>query len=321
MPCPKIPASYKILPSLICLSIPHTNPLKEIWTLAPEPIDSTSWFNDFQSRVESAINSRSHLPILRCSDGEYRFAFGEQPPSLRTPPRDYPRQMAMFFLRRVRGSFQGFKGSTAPGISVGQYTKAELREGRAIFERGMLHTLRFGILAAHLTFADQPFQERFHPAFSRFLHNHGLRLSLKNYVPFYFVYGILNHHWLANLVDGRRILLVHSATGHKQTCITNSLSALNPQKILWKHISPSRSLFETLTLSEEEADSDLVILGGGVGKFGLILSLSTFHGPVIDAGYYFEAWANPANASRRIFCTVAAGGENPTQRLASKIND
>ena len=72
----------------------------------------------------------------------------------------------------------------------------------------------------------------------------------------------------------------------------------------WISLSRDRSLFDRIELTEKDLLSDICILGGGVGKFNLIQQLEIFPGPVVDAGYYFEAWANPDIAKRRPFCIV-----------------
>jgi hypothetical protein len=300
----RIPQQYLILPNVVPLVIPGGVAPTEIWTLAPQDSPAGDWFGDFRNRVEHAIQSRQFLPILRCSDGEYRFLLGDRPPSSRLLWRRYIVRYAKHWARSVKASYAGFNSQTAPGVSVGRYSAADWRRGRERFQSGMRFVLQRGILAAHLTFAAEPFAEHFYPAFRQWLEANNQQITADNYVPFYFVYGILDRLRLPGLVTGRRVLVVHGAQGGKRDRIAASLKRAGATSLLWHPISLDRAIFDKVSLTPPEKEADLAILGAGVGKFGLIESLADFPGPVVDAGYYFEAWAEPEASSRRIFVTV-----------------
>jgi len=304
-----IPEQYRILPRLVPLSIPNSPPPKELWALAPQDCPEKDWFARFVTRVENAIRDRTFLPVLRCSDGEYRFLLGDQPPSRRLSLRYYLSSYARYVARLAKARLTGFNSQTAPGVSVGRYTSDDWRRGRERFEHGLEFVLSHGILAAHLTFCDTPFAEHFHPAFGRWLAAHSRSLSTSNFVPFYFVYGLLDKLRLPHLLGGRRVLVVHGAQGAKRERVIAALEQAGAASVAWHGISLDRSIFDQVSLTEAEKTADLAILGAGVGKFGLIESLAAFPGPVIDAGYYFEAWADPAIAAKRAFVTVVAPGK------------
>lgn len=297
---------YKILDGLIPLTIESDQDSGDTFTLAPGEIHSCQdWFQMFKSRVDNAVRFGKNFPIVRCSDGEYTFLLGEQPPSNRESPKDWVKGYLRYLKGIWRRKFIGFCGTTAPGISVGKYNPEEIERGIKSFTKGLKYVLNNGILAAHLTMGRKPFQERFHPAFKKWLVENRLSLTTENYAPFYFVYVLLNAKNLSSLVQNREVLLVHSAQDYKRKKIVDKILKAGASRVHWYSISSERSLFDSIQMSEKISGYDICFLGAGVGKFSVVRQLADFQGPIIDAGYMFEAWANPEIASLRAFCSVA----------------
>lgn len=300
----KIPPKYLILEHLLEFRTDLYKLKVPILLLSPISRDVNQWYHEFEQSILSAFETRNFKPVLRASDGEYRFLLGTQPPSLREKFSRWPLLFAKYLGSKILEKRSGFAGQTAPGISVGVYSADELKRGREVFAKGVLYVLQHGQLAAHLQFAPEPFQECYHPAFKRFLDGHGAELAADNYVPFYFVYLFLSRVATAGLLSGRRILLINGASEPKRKAIDARFERYGALETRWVGLSKDRSLFDRIALSEGDLGSDICFLGGGVGKFNLIQQLGNFPGPVIDAGYYFEAWANPEIAHRRPLCIV-----------------
>ena len=298
----KVPDHYKIMSHLLRSRTEYWEPRSPVYVLSPVQRDVSEWYRKFEISVLDAIVDRRHVPIIRASDGEYRFLLGTQPPSLREKFSRWPLLFAMYLRSKILEKRSGFTGQTAPGISVGRYSAEELKRGREVFAKGVLYVLQHGQLGAHLQFAPKPFQECYHPAFKRFLDGQGAELTADNYVPFYFVYLFLSRVSTAGLLRGRRILFINGASEPKRKAIDARFERYGVLETRWVGLSKDRSLFDRIELSEGDLGSDICILGGGVGKFNLIQQLGNFPGPVIDAGYYFEAWANPEIARRRPLC-------------------
>ena len=299
-----VPSQYKVLDHLLEFKTDHWKPEVPIGILSPVNRDVSLWYEEFEQSVFDALKQKHFYPLIRASDGEYRFLLGSQPPSKREPllrsiKLYFKYYGSLFLLKR-----NGFTGQTAPGVSVGNYTADELLHGREIFTKGLGQVLEKGLLAAHLQFAPKPFQECFHYEFKRFLDSNSMALTATNYVPFYFVYLFLSRVATAGLLKGLSILFINGASVAKRDVINQQFIGYGAAETRWLSLSKDRSLFDKISLSEADQACDICMLGGGVGKFNLIQQLESFPGPVVDAGYYFEAWANPDIAKRRPFCIV-----------------
>lgn len=300
----KIPDKYIVMENLIAFDTNVYTPETPIYLLSPIIRDVDKWYTEFEQSVLSALETRTFRPVIRASDGEYRFLLGPQPPSARESVSRWIILYAKYLRSKISNKKLGFTGQTAPGVSVGCYSAEELNRGRKIFADGLIYTLKNGQLAAHLQFSKKPFQECYHPAFKRFLDDHGVQLTADNYIPFYFVYLLLSRVATARILEGKRVLFINGASEAKRQAIESRFQQYGVQDTRWIGLSKDRSLFDRIELSEKDQCLDVCILGGGVGKFNLIQQLENFPGPVIDAGYYFEAWANPEIAYRRRLCTV-----------------
>lgn len=288
-----LPAAYRVLPTTVPFHIPgfQRQRYPQCYAFAPEPVECAAWFDRFAGRVLQASGA-SYLPVCRMSDGEFLLLFGFQPPSVRHPLlRRWSIRLSQT-RHMIRQRLVGFRAQTAPGVSSGAMSHAEHKALVPTLSTRYLEIARDGILGLHLGYARTPFQEQYFPAVRRWLEQHDVTLTLDNYVPFYFVYGLLRGPVFHELIGGRRVLIVHSATGPKREAINRSIQAFNPRGIEWLTISSSRSFADTLDLSRLHDKPDLCLLGGGVGKSALFPQLRPLGIPCLDAGFAFEVWAD-----------------------------
>jgi hypothetical protein len=298
-PCPAageivLPPEYRVLQKSVPFFIPGFEKQRypQCFAFAPETVECDAWFERFTGRVLQAVGS-AYLPVCRMSDGEFLLLFGYQPPSVRHPLLRRWKIRLSQARHMIRQRIVGFQAQTAPGVSSGAMSHAERKAFVPTLSSQYLEIARDGILALHLGYAPAPFQEQYFPAVRKWLTQHNVTLTLDNYVPFYFVYGLLRGPVFSDLVGGRRVLIVHSATGAKREAITRSIQAASPRGIEWLTISPSRSFADTLDLSQLQDKPDLCLLGGGVGKSALFPQLRPLGIPCLDAGFSFEVWADP----------------------------
>lgn len=297
-----LPEEYRILPYSIDFILPgYSKGYNGGRTLALRERDCAEWLAELEERVETAISSRTFLPLCRMSDGEFKFVVGEQPESVRVP-------RSVRLRRRIRGLLfkvlqrGGFGARTRPGVASGRYSKAEWRLARDQYPKLIRQIAEHGILALHLSYGPVPFQEHYFAAFGEWLRTHGIRLTDANYFPFYFVYALLSGPSAERLIAGRRILLVNSADAEKRTRIEITLMRLGAREIHWKGISQARSFFDTVDLSGLQDRVDLAFVGAGVGKPNILLQLAPLRVPAIDAGFMFEVWSDPDLARTRAYC-------------------
>jgi hypothetical protein len=303
-----LPPSYRILPAAVPFRVPgFLGQARDTdYVLAPEPVDCREWFEAFAARVIAAVETRRYLPVCRLSDGEFLLLFGPQPPSPRYPLGRRLYEQARYLRAAWRYHRHGLQAFTAKGVSSGDLSAADIRAVRPAVAAGFAAVARRGILGLHLSYGDLPHAEQFFPSLAAWLAREGIAVTVDNYVPFYFVYALLRGPRFAEVVGGRRLLVVHSAVDEKREAITAALLAAGAAGVEWLPISASRAFDETLDLAQVHAQPDLVLLGAGVGKGLLFGQLEPLGVPCLDAGFAFEVWADPDKQWDRPYMTPDA---------------
>lgn len=299
-----LPSRYQIMSRRIPFYVPgfEGQSRSTDFVLAPNETDCAAWFDQFVRQVADVVG-RSFLPVCRMSDGEFMLLFGHQAPSLRYAPAKRIAIHGRQLLGRLRQRVRGFRAATARGVSSGEMTYAEYVALRPLLSEAFASIARHGILGLHLSYGLTPFQEHFFPAIGEWLTNNHLELTLRTYVPFYFVYALLRGPWFTELVGGRHVLVVHSGEGAKREAITASLLSAGAVSVIWLPISATRSFADTLDLSRVDGCPDLCLVGAGVGKSQILQQLQPLAIPCIDAGYVFEVWADPDKQWDRPYMT------------------
>jgi len=298
-----LPTPYQVLPEVVDLDIPGFSKMRphglRTFAVSQQPIKDA-----FAGFVETISQSHGrYLPVLRMSDGEYLFNFGFQPPPVRygfSYPFHYVRYLVARFRPRQRMIAGGTHGGR-PLYGSGRYSRGELGRIRELYCQVCKSVAELGILAMDLSFCSVPFQEGFFPALRTWLKSNRINLTSRNYVPFYFVYALLTGPERHRVLSGRRVLVIHSATGPKQDAIRSSLMREGAKEVLWHTISTDRSLYDVVPVDRFVGAVDLCVFGAGIGKPAILAQLEPLGVPCIDAGYVMEVWADPSVARSRIF--------------------
>jgi len=297
----QLPKKYQIMPYSIDFKIPgflkqhiRKNPL----TLSPEKIDCEAWFYIFSQRIYEAI-STSYLPICRMSDGEFRFMFGDQPPS---PRRPFYYRVKLKTQRLFLSKRKDFRATTTAGVSSGSYDSEEWLSARIKYSNMLVKIARKGILALHLNYNEIPFQEDYFPALGEWLKRNEIRLTSKNCGLNYFVYALLTGPEKSKFFKNRKILVVHSAKGIKRRHIEESLYKEGIDELYWCSISRERSLYDKIDIMRFKDKVDIAFIGAGIGKPNILLQLEPLKIPCLDCGYLFEVWADEEKKWQRPFC-------------------
>jgi hypothetical protein len=296
-----LPAEYCIQPAVVDFWIPGFAREGRWRTLAPQEVDCARWFESFHERIVAAIG-RSYLPVCRLSDGEFRFCLGVQPPSKLWGSGDRARLWLHYGIERASG-LRGFRAATRPGVSSGEYSRRERRAAREYYQELIRQISETGVLAIHFCHGNRPFQEHYFPALGAWLARGGIRLTLQNQVPFYFVYGAFTGPRRHELLRGRRVLLITSADQDKRVRIESALEREGVRQIDWCAISSARSLYDHIDVGSYRGQVDLVLVGAGIGKPNVLWQLRSLQAPCVDAGFLFEVWADPSCRGTRPYCT------------------
>jgi len=297
----RIPQKSLILPETIPLIIPDFKNHCENYvplTLAFDKVDSEKWFFNFVDTVVSKIG-KEFFPIMRLSDGEYTLLLGfHYPYVLGHSFKKYFNKVVVTAKNKLFKK-KYFNAATLPGVSSGNYNISEIeREQKRIVDQIRV-IAKNGVLALHLTYPLRPFQEHFHLPLKIWLNKNNIELNRKNYYPFYFVYALLRGSHRSKIFAGKKILVLHSATGTKRDNIISALKSEGVEEVIWYGISTNRSLFDKIELQKKFYSAELALVGAGVGKFNIITQLESLKIPCIDAGFVFEVWADDENKWKR----------------------
>ena len=292
-----LPQSHFIMPYAVDHRVPgfEREYVPGIKTLAPAPVRCEDWFNVFCDTIINAIG-RHFLPVCRISDGEFKFLLGHQPLGPVWPYRNRIKSALLSIVSRslLRQDFKA--GGRVGGVRLygsGSYSATEWQEAREGYSNQLRMITHKGVLAIHLTYGTpEPFQQHYFPAFGAWLCREGIRLTVDNYVPFYFVYALLRGNRKEELLLGRRVIVVHGATGEKRESIISGLKREGVDEVQWVQISSDRSLFDRVDCESLVGKADLCLVGAGIGKPNVIMQLASLQIPCIDAGYVFEVWAH-----------------------------
>jgi len=308
----KLPEQYQvsIFPESIDLLIPdfkktYPCPIK---TLALTNRDCEKWYNEFADRVLGACGKK-FMPVCRMSDGEYLFLLGEQPFDFRLP-----------FMKRLRlelGRLKhnlllngGLGAFTQGHYHSGEYSKAEWLEAREKYPEAIRKISQKGIIAWHLEYTDEPFQERYFPMLEKWLIKEKIVLNDNSYCPFYFIYALLTGPRRVELFKNRRVLVVNGAQGKAKQKIIDGLKREGVSDVYWCPISLKRSLYDTIDIEPFIGRVDFAVVGAGLGKANIMTQMEALNVPCIDAGFIFEVWKDPKNKWVRVFCAPDEEHEN-----------
>jgi hypothetical protein len=303
----RLPERYRVLPYITTYRVPEFQGYSDGvgFSFCPVAVEMDEGYQIFVERVRSALG-RKYLPVCRLADGEFKPLFWPVAPTPRHPLGLRLKHAAHLGVEMARLIVGGFKASTAPGVSSGQFHVSEWPRLRKRCDQGFVRIGQEGILALHLGVAVTPFQEHYFPAIKRWLSRRGLQLSIENYVPFYFVYALLRGSAGQFLFDDTRVLVVHCATGARRDRVIEAIQARGARSVDWIAISESRSFAEQIDASSWTGRCDVCFVGAGVGKAVVMEQLRPLGVPVIDAGYVFEVWADERRAASRVMMTPDA---------------
>jgi hypothetical protein len=296
---------YSVLPYIIDFKIhgfnlPFFYPKGSKAFALKADVDCDEWFKRFAHEVISRVG-KEFFPVCRLSDGEFLFLFGDQPPYGVMSLKDRVKYWILFVKNRFfENTFHAFTGRL---YSSGRYSAKERRLAHDDYSANLKFISEKGALAMHLSFnINIPFQEKYFPMLKKWLLHSGIELNAANYYQFYFVYALFASSYKSQILSTRKVLVVHGATDAKRNAIISGLLREGVSEVYWCGISAERSLFDEIDLNGFAGLVDLCLVGAGIGKVNIFRQLERLRVPCIDAGYFFEVWANPEAKWHRAYC-------------------
>ena len=278
----------------------HEDECNNVITLSSSDIDIDKQYVNLVNRIQKSIG-KSFFPVIRVSDGEFNLLLGDQPPGPWWPTHIRIKKIIGVIKRKFINT-KSFSNATYSGGN--QVKASEIESIRISAISGVKLIMKEGVLAAHLSLTNKPFQADYLLPFFSTLKKNEIEINSTNIAPFYFIYPMVLSHYGDLLFENKSVMIIHSAKGEKKNRIINAVKARSASKIVWLSISHNNTFYDHLDVENYLGKADIALIGAGVAKLLLVKQLSILNIPVIDIGFVFEVWCNPDLDVERPFCKI-----------------
>lgn len=263
--------------------------------------DTRALYERFRTDVLRAVGHH-YLPVCRLSDGEFYFALGYRP-----PPAPPGANAIIHYLRKQAGAWRvgrrpwRFK-SGAPKYGWEEFAWREWRAMRREFASYLAKIAAAGIVAVNFTRTNPPFAEQYIEPFCDWLDHQQISIHEGNYVPFYFVYALLNGPDAGALLGARNVLVVSSFDHVKKRAVVERLKDLGARSVQFLDVSRQKAIADCIDPSELRHEFDVALVAAGVGAGKMLWQLRNSKAVCLDAGFCLEIMADDSRRSNRVFC-------------------
>lgn len=292
---PKRRGEFRYLTDLRIPGFLKTVPAGTIQQLDFDSRSSLDWYNDFLNEINSAVGRR-YLPIYRMADGEFIFCVGLYP-DLLNASADW-RARARYLINSIRFWLKRRFAGGAETCWGESYASENLQQLQAHYVKCLRVVAQYGKLALHFTRSPEKFSEQYIHPVNIWLANNDVPITAANYLPFYFIYGLLCGPDGLKLIQGKNILIVTSANEKKRERIATALQAKGANSVQFSSISPNKSLLDRIDLHAIYGKIDLVLIGAGIGSVNILEQLRPLNTVCIDAGICIEIFADDSLRNR-----------------------
>lgn len=234
------------------------------------------------TRIQEGMSHRQGIPIVRFADGEYAFynydlgcnGLYQQAESLQTI-----KQAMSLHLKALKNL--AVSGILAPLLFPGN-SSPKSKGIMSLFRRSKRN-------APGSIFVD-------------FLFTNQIRLTSKNYVPFYAVYAYLTSKEFASLVDGKKLCILSSGY-NRNACLEWFRGFSSYPDMVFTEIPDSYVATQWPGMKQEifkniPPDIDICLVGAGVGALLVCADVAQrFSVPAIDAGHVLNMMNNREDKS------------------------
>lgn len=250
-----------------------------------------SQYERFRNRVIAAIG-REYLPVYRMADGEFGFMAGQ-----RKLMRDRA-SLRRHVINQVRIRIRGGSHRTCWGE---EYTAAEMDRGNQVFLRSLERVAERGVIAAYFAVRGDGWGEAYFEPVCDWLDTNHIALNDDNYVPFYFVYAMLNDPRRSELYNGRRVLVVTHLTAERTSALERALLGEGAASVAFVPVSANKSLLDSIDLTTVTDAVDLALVAAGIGSVNILAQLEPLGIPCIDCGISLECLLDETRRLERPF--------------------
>jgi len=219
-------------------------------------------------RIETSVNARQPLPVVRFADGEYAFYSGSM---------------------KCNGLYQQAESVAAIRAAIPEH----MEDIRYLSMHGVMATLVFpgnvrrpGLLSMFRKKKGNDMALRFLELLSK----HDIGLSRSNYIPFYVVYAYLSSERFAKALDGKTVCIVNSDY-NEAACADWFVRAGSQPSLVHVPIPASYVATQWSSMRDEvfrhvPENPDCFMVGAGIGALQACVDLSrSFSAPAIDSGH------------------------------------
>jgi hypothetical protein len=293
-----------LLTTYIDLRIPHflrSVPPGTVGQLSFDSRSAEAWYENTLSLMVSKIGV-GHFPVFRFSDGEGVFTVGFKFPPVPTGVSVLVHYVRTFLSAYVKHRQHKIFWSGTPGYGYETYTPEEWKRARPLFSLYLREIAAEGLLACNFCRHPEPFLlNRSLPSVLDWMDQSEVALSADNYVPFYFLYGMLIGPDRHLFIQNRRILVVTSFTASTEAELREYFVREGALSVEFLPISRSKSMFDRVDLGQLRHGVDVAFVGAGVGAANILQQLRPLNTLCVDAGYALDCYRDPQRKGSRIF--------------------
>ena len=273
---------------------------RSIIQYALEPYSVEEWYRRVTRRIADQLG-KGYFPVFRFSDGECYFCLG-----YRMPPPQPESSVFYHYFRTSISAYLKYRCHTTfwSGLRGHKemYRGRKWRELRLRFVEQIREIAASGLIAANFCKHHIPGMiDRYIPDIFDWFDAENIRLDSDNYIPFYFIYGMLlgpqRHHFLVK----RHVLVITSLNQAKETRLREFFESAGVASVKFISVSSSHSMSDRIELRPEHAHTELVLVGAGVGAANILSQVKPLNALSIDAGYVLDCYRDPSYKGARVF--------------------
>jgi len=277
------------------LNIPGFNKHEKVWggCYPPNKINSFSWYEKFEEKIELQMNKKEFFPLFRLSDGEFIFILGR-----RFKQYSFSKQIYEYLNHLKRSVYyRSFFYSSGRKGYCETYSLFLMNRLRKKFTLQLREISKLGALC--FNFSPHILTEPYQKDFLDYIHESKILLNEDNYYQFYFVPGFFLGKKIKEIYQNKRILIFTSNMKSRNENLKKNLLKFGAKKVDFYQTSLNTPLLDNINLGSIEDQPDLVLIGAGVGAVNILSQIRNLNCISIDSGFIVDALSDFNLAKQR----------------------